>query len=407
MPSQEPKTCSFCGQTSHVMIASSNGVSICENCIKQMYKVTARNNVERITEREEKTKGQKLLRPSQIKTFLDEYVVGQDEAKLSLSVAVYNHYKRINEPEDDVEIQKSNVLMIGPTGSGKTYLVQTLAKIIGVPFATADATSMTEAGYVGGDVEDILSRLLANADGDIDMAEKGIVYIDEIDKLSKDPSASARQKDVSGGGVQQALLKLLEGSVVEVPVRSEKPSFMPGSAAKAQIDTSNILFICGGAFEGLMESIQKPESRPIGFGKKEEVRSSSRIETSDLVKYGLMPEFIGRLPVVTVLNPLDKKAMINILTKPKNAIIKQYQKLLFMDGIYLDFDQKALEHIAEKALKKGSGARGLRSIMESCMTRIMFEAPDMKNVDRIQIMESTVETGVPIVMQKKRKSSAK
>ena len=407
MPSQEPKTCSFCGQTSHVMIASSNGVSICENCIKQMYKVTARNNVERITEREEKTKGQKLLRPSQIKTFLDEYVVGQDEAKLSLSVAVYNHYKRINEPEDDVEIQKSNVLMIGPTGSGKTYLVQTLAKIIGVPFATADATSMTETGYVGGDVEDILSRLLANANGDIDMAEKGIVYIDEIDKLSKDPSASARQKDVSGGGVQQALLKLLEGSVVEVPVRSEKPSFMPGFAAMAQIDTSNILFICGGAFEGLMDSIQKPESRPIGFGKKEEVRSSSQIETSDLVKYGLMPEFIGRLPVVTVLNPLDKKAMINILTKPKNAIIKQYQKLLFMDGIYLDFDQKALEHIAEKALKKGSGARGLRSIMESCMTRIMFEAPDMKNVDRIQIMESTVETGVPIVMQKKRKSSAK
>lgn len=345
------------------------------------------------------------MRPSQIKAHLDEYVIGQDEAKIALSVAVYNHYKRINQLiRNGVEIQKSNILMVGPTGSGKTYLVQTLAKVLGVPFAMADATSLTEAGYVGEDVESILSRLLNAADDDIELAEHGIVYIDEIDKLAKREISSVRAKDVSGEGVQQALLKLLEGSEVEVPVRSEKTSLQPNLKAMAKINTSNILFICGGAFEGLKESFSKPETRSIGFGKTDEPSIESertKVESADIVKYGFMPEFIGRLPVITVLEPLDKKAMVKILTEPKNAIVKQYQQLLAMDGIKLEFDKAALNYIAEKALEKGSGARGLRSIIESCMTRIMYEAPDMYGVERIQIIESTIETGVPILAQKK------
>lgn len=346
------------------------------------------------------------MRPSQIKAHLDEYVIGQDDAKITLSVAVYNHYKRINQLiRNGVEIQKSNILMVGPTGSGKTYLVQTLAKIIGVPFAIADATSLTEAGYVGDDVETILSRLLSDADGNVSEAEQGIVYIDEIDKISKREVSSIKTKDVSGEGVQQALLKLLEGTTVEVPVRSEI-SMQPNMKAMAKIDTSNILFICGGAFEGLQEHSQMPASKSIGFLKESNATSPNKIETTDLVNYGFLPEFIGRLPVVTFLQPIDKTSMVKILTEPKNAIIKQYQQLLAMDGIRLDFDHTALEYIADKALAKGCGARGLRSILESCMTRIMFEAPDMCGVDRIVIMESTVDTGVPIIIQEKQRISA-
>ena len=346
------------------------------------------------------------MRPSQIKAHLDEYVIGQDDAKITLSVAVYNHYKRINQLiRNGVEIQKSNILMVGPTGSGKTYLVQTLAKILGVPFAIADATSLTEAGYIGDDVESILSRLLNAANDDIELAEHGIVYIDEIDKLAKREISSVRAKDVSGEGVQQALLKLFEGSEVEIPVRSEKVSLQPNLKAMAKIDTSDILFICGGAFEGMIESSQKYETRSIGFVKADAPYTKQdklQIESADIVKYGFISEFVGRLPVITVLDSLDENAMVKILTEPRNAIIKQYQQLLAMDGIKLEFDQAALNYIAKKALEKGCGARGLRSIIESCMTRIMYEAPDMYGVERIQIIESTIETGVPIIIQEKK-----
>lgn len=350
------------------------------------------------------------MRPSQIKAHLDEYVIGQDDAKITLSVAVYNHYKRINQLiRNGVEIQKSNILMVGPTGSGKTYLVQTLAKVLGVPFAMADATSFTEAGYIGEDVESILSKLLNAANNDIELAEHGIVYIDEIDKLAKREISSVRAKDVSGEGVQQALLKLFERTEIEIPVRYEKTSLQPNLKAMATIDTSNILFICGGAFEGLKESLQKFESRSIGFRKPVNFDAKPdklKIEPADIVKYGFMPEFIGRLPVITVLDPLDKNAMVKILTEPRNAIIKQYQQLLAMDGIKLEFDRAALNYIAEKTLEKGSGARGLRSVIESFMTRIMFEAPDMYGVEQIIITESSVETGVPFIIQENSQKSA-
>ena len=403
---EKKKKCSFCGQTSTDICTTATGTSICKKCVTLISKWMNEEDEKMPVSRTIKDKpAPDQMRPSQIKAHLDEYVIGQDDAKIALSVAVYNHYKRINQLiRNGVEIQKSNILMVGPTGSGKTYLVQTLAKVLGVPFAMADATSLTEAGYVGEDVESILSRLLNAADDDIELAEHGIVYIDEIDKLAKREISSVRAKDVSGEGVQQALLKLLEGSEVEVPVRSEKTSLQPNLKAMAKIDTSNILFICGGAFEGLKEPLSKSGTRSIGFGKAAESDiklEETKVESADIVKYGFMPEFIGRLPVITVLEPLDKKAMVKILTEPKNAIVKQYQQLLAMDGIKLEFDKAALDYIAEKALEKGSGARGLRSIIESCMTRIMYEAPDMYGIERIQIIESTIETGVPILVQKK------
>ena len=396
------RKCSFCGKSNPVMGGSANGVTICKKCVSSMH--------EWMFEDEDKSndifdKVQKEcfipLKPSQIKAHLDEYVIGQDEAKIALSVAVYNHYKRTFTDDKDIEIQKSNILMIGPTGSGKTYLVQTLAKILDVPFAIADATSLTQAGYAGEDVENIISRLLSNANGNIERAEKGIVYIDEIDKLSMVSSGPSFERDVSGTGVQQALLKLLEGSEIEVPVKSMgdgKNYAFSNANQTVTVNTANILFICGGAFEGLKESAQDTGARPIGFGKIEEKKEIKPIENHDLVKYGLMPEFIGRLPVVTILNSIDKESLLRILTEPKNAIVKQYQKLLLMDGVQLDFDKSALEYIAEKAMQKGSGARGLRSIIESCMTRIMYEVPDMEDVERIQVIDSTIETGVPIVV---------
>lgn len=395
------RKCSFCGKSNPVMGGSANGVTICKKCVSSMYEWMFEDEDKNSSLDKVQKESFIPLKPSKIKACLDEYVISQDEAKIVLSVAVYNHYKRVLTDDKDIKIQKSNILMIGPTGSGKTYLVQTLAKILDVPFVIADATSLTQAGYAGEDVEDIITRLLSNANGNVERAEKGIVYIDEIDKLSMASSNFSFEKDVSGAGVQQALLKLLEGSEIEVPVKNIGPgktSPFSNVNQTVTIDTTNILFICGGAFEGLEKSLQDAGSKPIGFGKIEEKKEVKQIENQDLVKYGLMPEFIGRFPVITILNSIDKESLLRILTEPKNAIVKQYQKLLLMDGVQLDFDRSALEYIAEKAIQKGSGARGLRSIIENCMTRIMYEVPDMEGVERIQVIDSTIKTGIPIVV---------
>lgn len=346
-------------------------------------------------EEESVTDNMQLATPSQIKAHLDQYVIGQDEAKRTLAVAVYNHYKRLKQnKKSDVEIQKSNILMIGSTGSGKTYLAQSLAKFLGVPFAIADATSLTEAGYVGDDVEIMLRTLLQNADYDIEKAQKGIVYIDEIDKISRKGENVSITRDVSGEGVQQALLKIIEGTVSEVPVTGNR-KHPQGETVK--IDTSNILFICGGAFDGIDKIIDKEETHnTIGFGakvfdKKEAEVDMSNVEQHDLVKYGLMPELIGRLPIITALNPLSEEDLVHILTEPKNAITKQYQELLSMDGVKLEFEDEALKKIAEMAIKKKTGARGLRSIIENSMQKIMFDVPDMATAKRVVVTAACVE----------------
>lgn len=346
-------------------------------------------------EEESITNNMQLATPSQIKAHLDQYVIGQDEAKKTLAVAVYNHYKRLKQnKKSDVEIQKSNILMIGSTGSGKTYLAQTLAKFIGVPFAIADATCLTEAGYVGEDVETMLRTLLQNANYDIELAQKGIIYIDEIDKISRKGENMSITRDVSGEGVQQALLKIIEGTVSEVPVTGGR-KHPQGETVK--IDTSNILFICGGAFDGIDKIIGKEKTHnSIGFGanvadKKESVTDLSKVEQHDLVKYGLMPELIGRLSIITALNPLSEDDLVHILTEPKNAITKQYQELLSMDGVKLEFEDAALRKIAELAIQKKTGARGLRSIIEGSMQKIMFEIPDMSIAKRVIVTAACVE----------------
>jgi ATP-dependent Clp protease ATP-binding subunit ClpX len=326
-----------------------------------------------------------LATPSQIKAHLDQYVIGQDEAKKTLSVAVYNHYKRLRQnKKSDVEIQKSNILMIGSTGSGKTYLAQSLAKFLGVPFAIADATTLTEAGYVGDDVENILLTLLQNADFDNKLAEKGIVYIDEIDKLSRKSENMSTTRDVGGEGVQQALLKIIEGTVSRVPLSGGRKH---PQGECVNIDTSNILFICGGAFDGLEKIVYKDAgSKPIGFNADIERSDEngtldlSDVQQKDLVKYGLMPELIGRLPVVTILNPLSVSDLVKILTEPKNALTKQYQELLAMDGVKLEFEEDALKRIVHKAIERHTGARGLRSILENSMRDLMFEIPDRADI---------------------------
>ena len=362
---------------------------ICDRCI------SIASDLLNDEEEEAITRNMKLATPSQIKAHLDQYVIGQDEAKRTLAVAVYNHYKRLKQnKKSDVEIQKSNILMIGSTGSGKTYLAQSLAKFLGVPFAITDATTLTEAGYVGDDVETMLRTLLQNANYDIQAAQRGIIYIDEIDKISRKGENVSITRDVSGEGVQQALLKIIEGTISEVPV-TESRKHPQGENVK--IDTSNILFICGGAFDGIDNIISMEETHnSIGFGanvfdKKEAVADLSKVEQHDLVKYGLMPELIGRLPIITALKSLSEEDLVRILTEPKNAITKQYQELLSMDGVKLEFEDEALRKIAELAIKKKTGARGLRSIIESAMQKVMFDVPDMSSAKKVIVTADCVE----------------